>query len=71
MVIEVKKDLEVGSHHALHFSYGTLQQEAVQMATFGRPLEGQPDELIGFAQSMLKIEDAQFVATSDRPTIPS
>ena len=48
----------------LLFSYGTLQQAAVQMATFGRLLEGQPDELIGFEQSLLKIEDPEFVATS-------
>jgi hypothetical protein len=25
----------------LLFSYGTLQQEAVQLSTFGRPLHGQ------------------------------
>jgi gamma-glutamylcyclotransferase (GGCT)/AIG2-like uncharacterized protein YtfP len=50
----------------LLFSYGTLQQEAVQMATFGRLLHGQPDELIGFAQSTLKIEDPEFVATSGK-----
>lgn len=48
----------------LLFSYGTLQQEAVQMSTFGRLLQGQPDELIGFEQSLLRIEDSQFVATS-------
>ena len=51
---------------ALLFSYGTLQQEAVQMSTFGRLLEGQPDELIGFEQSLLKIEDPEFVATSGK-----
>jgi gamma-glutamylcyclotransferase (GGCT)/AIG2-like uncharacterized protein YtfP len=50
----------------LLFSYGTLQQEAVQMATFGRLLQGQPDELIGFEQSSLKIEDSQFVVTSGK-----
>ena len=33
----------------LLFSYGTLQQDGVQMATFGRPLEGQPDALVGYA----------------------
>jgi hypothetical protein len=51
----------------LLFSYGTLQEEAVQMSTFGRVLQGQPDELIGFEQSWLRIEDPQFVATSGRP----
>ena len=50
----------------LLFSYGTLQQEAVQMSTFGRLLQGQPDELVGFEQSLLKIEDPQFVATSGK-----
>lgn len=46
------------------FSYGTLQQEAVQMSTFGRPLQGEPDELVGFEQSLLKIADLEFVAAS-------
>lgn len=48
------------------FSYGTLQQEAVQMSTFGRLLRGHPDELVGFEQSLLRIEDPQFVATSGK-----
>ena len=48
------------------FSYGTLQQEAVQLSTFGRLLQGQPDELVGFEQSLLKIEDPEFVATSGK-----
>jgi gamma-glutamylcyclotransferase (GGCT)/AIG2-like uncharacterized protein YtfP len=50
----------------LLFSYGTLQQEAVQMSTFGRLLQGQPDELVGFEQSVLKIEDPDFVAASGK-----
>jgi hypothetical protein len=41
----------------LLFSYGTLQQENVQVATFGRPLVDHRDELIGFEQSMMRIED--------------
>jgi gamma-glutamylcyclotransferase (GGCT)/AIG2-like uncharacterized protein YtfP len=48
----------------LLFSYGTLQQENVQRATFGRLLQGQPDELPGFEQSSVRIEDPQVVATS-------
>ena len=32
----------------LIFSYGTLQQEDVQLATFGRLLHGQKDELLGY-----------------------
>lgn len=50
----------------LLFSYGTLQQETVQMATFGRQLQGEPDELVAFEQALLKIEDAEFVATSGK-----
>jgi len=48
------------------FSYGTLQQEDVQLATFGRLLHGQKDELLGFEQSFVKIEDPRVVATSGR-----
>ena len=46
------------------FSYGTLQSEAVQLATFGRRLEGQPDALIGYSVVMIEIEDRDFVASS-------
>ena len=34
----------------LLFSYGTLQLEAVQLATFGRKLAGTADGLPGFEQ---------------------
>ncbi len=54
----------------LLFSYGTLQLEAVQLSTFGRKLVGTPDELPGFAQSMVKIEDAEVVATSGKTHHP-
>jgi hypothetical protein len=50
----------------LLFSYGTLRQEAVQMSTFGRVLQGHADELVGFERSLLRIEDPQFVATSGK-----
>ena len=30
------------------FSYGTLQKELVQLATFGRELSGQKDKLVGY-----------------------
>ena len=46
------------------FSYGTLQTEAVQLATFGRKLAGSPDALVGYRLRMIKIEDQDFVATS-------
>lgn len=39
----------------LLFAYGTLQQEAVQLATFGRKLEGAPDALPGFKVEMFQV----------------
>jgi gamma-glutamylcyclotransferase (GGCT)/AIG2-like uncharacterized protein YtfP len=48
----------------LLFSYGTLQSERVQMATFGRPVAGTPDALHGFAVTKLVIDDAAVVALS-------
>jgi hypothetical protein len=50
----------------LLFSYGTLQQEAVQMSTFGRRLQGRPDELVGFEQALFRITDPAFVASSGK-----
>ena len=50
----------------LLFSYGTLQQEDVQLATFGRRLTGQSDELLAFEPSLVTIADPQVVATLGR-----
>ena len=50
----------------LLFTYGALQQESVQMATFGGLPQGYPDELIGFEQSLVTIRDADFVAESGK-----
>ena len=36
------------------FAYGTLQQEDVQRATFGRPLQGESDALVGFERTMAR-----------------
>lgn len=46
------------------FAYGTLQQEAVQLSTFGRRLEGRPDALVGYTLAMMAIQDQDFAATS-------
>ena len=46
------------------FSYGTLQNESVQLATFGRRLEGTSDVLVGYRLQMIEIEDRDFVAKS-------
>ena len=48
----------------LLFSYGTLQDERVQRATFGRRCEGSPDALPGFELAQVRIDDpAQVAAT--------
>lgn len=46
------------------FSYGTLQSEDVQLATFGRKLEGEPDALTGYRLVMITITDQDFVVKS-------
>ena len=46
------------------FSYGTLQSEVVQLATFGRKLDGHPDALIGYTLVMIEIADHDFIKTS-------
>src|SRR4051812_33304581 len=50
----------------LLFSYGTLQQPDVQLATFGRHLGGESDELIGFEASSVSIEDPRVIAATGR-----
>lgn len=50
----------------LIFSYGTLQEERVQLATYGRLLAGHRDELRGFAQSLVPIADPRVAAASGR-----
>jgi hypothetical protein len=54
------------------FSYGTLQLDDVQLETFGRKLEGQPDALPGYKLVMIKITDEDFViksGTADHRTL--
>jgi gamma-glutamylcyclotransferase (GGCT)/AIG2-like uncharacterized protein YtfP len=51
---------------ALLFSYGTLQQEEVQVATFGRKLDGEKDLLLGYEPSLVKIADPAVVARLKR-----
>jgi hypothetical protein len=46
------------------FSYGTLRLRKVQLAIFGRALDGRADVLRGYAVSPLEITDPGVVATS-------
>jgi gamma-glutamylcyclotransferase (GGCT)/AIG2-like uncharacterized protein YtfP len=54
----------------LVFSYGTLQQQEVQQATFGRRLLGSADELAEYQQVLIKIEDPGVVAVSGKTHHP-
>ena len=46
------------------FSYGTLRQPEVQLATFGRRLDGHPDAVTGYRVDTVTITDPGVVATS-------
>lgn len=46
------------------FSYGTLQNEAVQLAAFGRTLDGKRDALAGYRLAMAETQDQAFIATT-------
>jgi gamma-glutamylcyclotransferase (GGCT)/AIG2-like uncharacterized protein YtfP len=48
------------------FSYGTLQQRDVQLATYGRQLEGTPDALQGYKLAPLVIDDPHVVNVSGK-----
>ena len=52
------------------FSYGTLQDSAVQRANFGRDLTGEPDAMQGYAQSWVEITDPAVLATSGKTHHP-
>lgn len=52
------------SETAWLFSYGTLRQREVQLATFGRELAGEPDALEGYVLGTVLIRDESVVATS-------
>lgn len=52
------------------FSYGTLQLPYVQLATFGRLLEGRPDAVVGYALHELMITDPHVIATSGASVHP-
>jgi len=54
----------------LLFSYGTLQDKAVQLANFGRELVGQHDAMLGYAQSWVEAAaDAYEVSDYKRVSV--
>ncbi|MFZ0501622.1 MAG: gamma-glutamylcyclotransferase family protein [Steroidobacteraceae bacterium] len=50
----------------LLFSYGTLQDRAVQLANFGRELTGSSDTLPGYATSLIAIGDQAVIEKSGK-----
>lgn len=52
------------SETVLLFSYGTLRQPEVQLATFGRLLAGREAAVVGFRLEWLAITDPHVIATS-------
>jgi len=52
------------------FSYGTLQDKQVQLATFGRELRGHHDTLPGYAREFVAIQDPAVVALSGKTHHP-
>lgn len=51
----------------LLFSYGTLQQKAVQIANFGRELEGSEDALPGYTIQILPVSNYANAVPSANP----
>ncbi|MFB4251808.1 MULTISPECIES: gamma-glutamylcyclotransferase family protein [Pseudomonas] len=52
------------------FSYGTLQDKAVQLANFGRELQGSKDAMLGYEQSWVEITDPEVLAASGKTHHP-
>ena len=50
------------------FSYGTLQRRDVQLATYGRQLDGEPDVLTGYRLETLPDRDPTAVRISGTAT---
>ena len=54
----------------LLFTYGTLQQEDIQLSTFGRKLQGTQDCLTGYIIGHLQIENEEEIAASEMESYP-
>ena len=50
------------------FSYGTLQMREVQLGNYGRPLDGEPDALVGYRLEVLPDRDPDAVRVSGTKT---
>lgn len=54
----------------LLFSYGTLQLESVQLASFGRRLDGADDAMPGYRMEMIEITDPEVLRQSGQKYHP-
>jgi gamma-glutamylcyclotransferase (GGCT)/AIG2-like uncharacterized protein YtfP len=45
------------------FSYGSLQQEAVQVSVYGRVLRGEPDTLVGWVRTLIDVPKSHKAAS--------
>jgi hypothetical protein len=54
----------------LLFSYGTLQLESVQLASFGRRLDGEPDVMPGYRTELIEITDPEVIRQSGQAFHP-
>jgi len=64
-------DMNNSEHtQVLLFSYGTLQNKAVQLSNFGRELIGRPDSILGYTESLVAIDDPEVIATSGQTHHP-
>lgn len=50
----------------LLFSYGTLQQNEVQLSSFGRLLDGEEDAMTGHTTAMVEITDPDVLRASGK-----
>jgi len=48
----------------LFFSYGSLQQEPVQLSIYGRVLRGEPDALIDCVRSLIEVPKSHKAAAA-------
>lgn len=62
--------MEQAQYTEFLFSYGTLQQQQVQLDTFGRKLAGQADTLVGYQLAQVRITDPAVLASSGQEYHP-
>jgi gamma-glutamylcyclotransferase (GGCT)/AIG2-like uncharacterized protein YtfP len=64
VVSDKRKKDSLKKSTVLLFSYGSLQNKNVQIANFGRELNGREDALPGYARGLVPIIDPKLMASS-------